>query len=193
MRALIVRYAIACDLRTGVIEALHKPALMRDAAEALVEALNGRYGYDRATLLDRDETVAALGSRDASSAPSTIAAADISIRSASPSAWRAAAAALGAAIHERTPALVARPRRRPARAHGSAARSAPSHVIVATDGRSGRLRDSSRARRMVGVNSFIVGDRAARRARRGDPARRGIGRRQPLRRALLAQDAPTAG
>ena len=27
VRALIVRFAIPCDLRAGVIEALHKPAL----------------------------------------------------------------------------------------------------------------------------------------------------------------------
>jgi gamma-glutamylputrescine oxidase len=35
----VVRFAIACDLRSGVIEAQHKPALMRDAAK-LVEALS---------------------------------------------------------------------------------------------------------------------------------------------------------
>ena len=61
LRALIIRYAIACDLRAGVIETLHKQSLLPDAAE-LVEALRERFGYDQASLLDRAETIAALGS-----------------------------------------------------------------------------------------------------------------------------------
>ena len=43
VRGLIVRYMIACDLRSGVIETLHKASLIQDAAE-LVKTLSERYG-----------------------------------------------------------------------------------------------------------------------------------------------------
>ena len=61
LRGLIVRFAISCDLRAGVIETQHKASFMPDAAE-LVRVLRERFGYDQVRLLDRDETVAALGS-----------------------------------------------------------------------------------------------------------------------------------
>jgi gamma-glutamylputrescine oxidase len=152
VRALIVRFAIPCDLHAGVIEALHKPSLLSEAAK-LIEALSGRYGYDRATLLDRAETAAALGSERFAG----------SIRDRGGGhldPYRFAlglakgAAGLGAAIHEATPALaltkdkgpVVRTARGEIRAH---------HVIVATDGRSNGFERVTR-RRMVGINSFVV-------------------------------------
>ena len=52
---------IACDLRAGVIETLHKASLLADAAE-LVETLQKRFAYDQVGLLDRAATIAALGS-----------------------------------------------------------------------------------------------------------------------------------
>jgi len=152
VRALIVRFAIPCDLRPGVIEALHKPALVPEAAE-LVEALTGRYGYDRVSLLDRAETAAALGSELFAGAIRDRGGGHLDPLRFALGLARAASG-LGATIHESTPALALR------RDSGHIVRTArgeisADHVIVATDGRSGRFERITR-RRMVGINSFIV-------------------------------------
>ena len=153
VRALIVRFAIPCDLRAGVIEALHKPSLLPEAAE-LVEALTGRYGYDRVTLLDRAGTIAALGSG--------------ALRRRHPRPRRRPSRPLS--LRARPGARRRRPRRRDPREHAGASRSVATaaassrtprgeiradHVIVATDGRSGSFEQVTR-RRMVGINSFVV-------------------------------------
>ena len=103
VRALVVRFAIPCDLRSGVIEALHKPARVPEAA-ALVEALAGRYGYDRAMLLDRAETAAALGSERFAGAIRDRGGGHLDPYRFALGLARAAAS-LGVAIHEKTPAL----------------------------------------------------------------------------------------
>ena len=152
VRALIVRFAIACDLRPGVIEALHKPSLVPEWAK-LIEALSGRYGYDGARLLDRAETVAALGSGRFHGAMHDRGGGHLDPYRFALGLARAAAG-LGAAIHEFTPALALGPADRPIvrTAHGEIRAG---HVIVATDGRSGPLEQTTR-RRMVGINSFVV-------------------------------------
>jgi len=152
IRALIVRFAIACDLRAGVIEALHKPALLPEA-ERLVAALRNRYGYDRVTLLDRAEAAAALGSQRFAGAVNDRGGGHLDPYRFALGLARAAAG-LGATIHEGTPALGLE------RNGGPAVRTAAGevrarHVIVATDGRSGALEAATR-RRMLGVNSFVV-------------------------------------
>ncbi|MBA3519982.1 MAG: FAD-binding oxidoreductase, partial [Rhizobiales bacterium] len=152
VRSLIERFAIPCDLRAGVIEALHKPALIRESA-ALVEALRSRYGYDRVELLERAQTVEALGSERFAGALRDGGGGHFDPYRFALGLARAASGQ-GAAIHERTPALslgeAGGPVVRTARGEVRADR-----VIVATDGRSGALEQITR-RRMVGVNSFVV-------------------------------------
>lgn len=152
LRALIVRFAIACDLRTGVIETLHKESLVAEYAE-LVEALHGRFGYDQANLLDRGQTIAAIGSERFFGAFNDRGGGHLDPYRFALGLARAAAG-LGAAIHEGTPALhlkhVGGPIVTTARGDIRADR-----VIVATDGRSGTFEQATR-RRMVGINSFIV-------------------------------------
>ena len=152
VRALVVRFAIACDLRAGVIEALHKPALVRDWAR-LIEALNSRYGYDRASLLDRADTVAALGSERFYGAMLDRGGGHLDPYKFAVGLARAATG-LGVRIHENTPATSL------GRDGGPLVRTShgeirAEHVIIATDGRSGPLEQVTR-RRMVGINSFVV-------------------------------------
>ncbi len=152
VRGLIVRFAIACDLRAGVIETQHKASFMPDAAE-LVEALSERFGYDQARLLDRDETIAALGSRRFFGAIYDGGGGHLDPYRFALGLARAAGV-LGATIHESTPAVallhdstpIVRTPRGDIRAD---------HVIVATDGRSGRFEQRTR-QRMLGLNSFVV-------------------------------------
>ena len=152
IRALIVRFAIPCDLRAGVIEAQHKSSLMPEAAE-LVTALAMRYGYDRLELLDRKAAAIALGSE-------FFAGAILDRGGGHLDPYRfalgvaKAAAGFGARLHENTPATAL------ARDGGPVVRTAAGdiyadHVIVATDGRSGAFEQASR-RRTLGVNSFIL-------------------------------------
>lgn len=153
VRQLIVRFAIPCDLRAGVIEARHRNSLMREAAE-LVEALSTRYGYDRVSLLDRAETEAALGSKLFAGAINDRGGGHLDpLRFALGLAK--AAASLGAAIHENTSATALR--NKSGRHIVSTARGdvTAAYVIVATDGRSGSFETMTR-RRMVGINSFIA-------------------------------------
>ncbi len=150
VRALIVRFAIPCDLRSGVIETLHKPALLDEAAE-LVEALSGRFGYDLAELLDRKETAEATGSERFFGAVRDRGGGHLDPYRLVLGLARAAAG-LGAKIHEHTSALQL--------AAGPVVKTAQGdiradHVIVATDGRSGPLERTTR-RRMLGLNSFVV-------------------------------------
>ena len=111
LRALIIRYAIACDLRAGVIETLHKASLLPDAAE-LVKALNERFDYDQASLLDRAGTIAALGSERFVGGILDRGGGHLDPYRFSLGLARAAIGH-GATIHENTPAIVAC--RRPAR------------------------------------------------------------------------------
>ncbi len=152
VRGLIVRFAISCDLRAGVIETQHKAALMPDADE-LVRVLRDRFGYDQARLLDRDETVAALGSERFFGAIHDSGAGHLDPYRFALGLARAAGL-LGATIHERTPALALGREQGPV-VHTPTGDIRADHVIVATDGRSGRFERFTR-RRMLGLNSFIV-------------------------------------
>ncbi len=152
VRALIVRFAISCDLKAGVLETLHKASLVPDAAE-LVNALTRRFGYDQASLLGRDETIAALGSERFFGAVRDRGGGHLDPYRFALGLARAATK-LGATIHEETPAVQL------TREGGPVVRTASGdirarHVIVATDGRSGRFERMTR-RRMVGVNSFVL-------------------------------------
>ena len=152
VRSLIVRFAIQCDLRPGVIEALHKPSLVPEAGE-LVEALRSRYGYDRMAVLDRAETALALGSARFAGAVLDRGGGHLDPYRFALGLARAAAGR-GAALHERSAALSLRD------AGGTVVRTAAGEVragavIVATDGRSGPFERVSR-RRVIGINSFVV-------------------------------------
>ncbi len=152
LRSLIVRFAIPCDLRSGVIEALHKPSLLPDA-QKLVRALTDRFRYDQVSLLTRDETVAALGTARFFGGTLDRGGGHLDPYRFALGLARAAVK-LGATFHEKTPALSLKREGGPVvvtakgeiRAH---------HVIVATDGRSGRFERLTR-RRMVGINSFVI-------------------------------------
>lgn len=152
LRSLVVRFAIPCDLRSGVIETLHKASLQREAQE-LVEALSGRYGYDHARLLDRAETIAATGSERFHGAIHDRGGGHLDPYRFSLGMARAAAG-LGAAIHEETPALALKRDGGPV-VHTARGDIRADHVIVATDGRSGRFERKTR-RRMLGINSFVI-------------------------------------
>jgi gamma-glutamylputrescine oxidase len=152
LRGLIVRFAISCDLRAGVMETQHKASFMPDAAE-LVRVLRERFGYDQVRLLDRDETVAALGSERFFGAVLDGGGGHLDPYRFSLGLARGATL-LGAKIHERTPAIELK------REGGPVVRTPTGdiradHVIVATDGRSGRFERATR-RRMLGINSFVI-------------------------------------
>jgi gamma-glutamylputrescine oxidase len=152
VRSLIVRFAIHCDLRAGVIEAQHKASLMPEAAK-LVAALNSRYGYDRAKLLDKDAAAKAIGSQFFSGAIHDRGGGHLDPYRFALGLGRAAAG-LGVRIYENTPAV------RLDRDAGPVVRTPhgdvwADQVIVATDGRSGRFERVTR-RHMIGINSFVV-------------------------------------
>lgn len=150
IRALIVRFAIPCDLRSGVIEALHKPDLVAEASE-LAAALSGRYGYDQVTLLDRAETAAALGSERFVGALHDRGGGHLDPYRFALGLARAAAG-LAVSLHEETPAIALRRGPVVQTAQGEIAADS---VIIATDGCSGRLERATR-RRTLGINSFVV-------------------------------------
>src|SRR5688572_145850 len=152
VRSLIVRFAIPCDLRAGVIEAFHKPALLDEAA-TLVEALSGRYGYDLVTLLDRAETAEALGSQLYAGAVRDRGGGHLDPYRFALGLARAAAG-MGVRIHENSPAISLGRESGPVVRTGQGDIRAD-HVIVATTGRSGKFETATR-RRIVGVNSFVV-------------------------------------
>jgi gamma-glutamylputrescine oxidase len=153
LRSLVVRFVIACDLRPGVMETLHRPSLLPEAG-LLVEALRGRFGYDQVRLLDRDETVAALGSTRFFGAIRDGGGGHLDPYRFALGLARAAVG-LGAALHESTPALSLRQEPGAAIVHTARGDIRAAHVIVATDGRSGAFETETR-RRMVGINSFVV-------------------------------------
>jgi gamma-glutamylputrescine oxidase len=150
VRALIVRFAIPCNLRSGVIETLHKPSLMAEAAEH-VEVLGSRFNYGQAELLDAAQTAEATGSERFFGAVHDHGGGHLDPYRFALGLARAAAS-LGAQIHENTPAvsLERGPVVRTAQGEISADR-----VIVATDGRSGKFERHTH-RRMLGLNSFVV-------------------------------------
>jgi gamma-glutamylputrescine oxidase len=150
VRGLVVRFAIPCDLRSGVIETLHKPSLLSEAAEQ-VEALHGRYGYDRAELLNEAQSAEAIGSGRFFGAVHDHGGGHLDPYRFAIGLARAAAG-LGVSIHENTPALSLDRGPVVRTAHGDISAD---HVIVATDGRSGAFERSTR-RRMLGINSFVV-------------------------------------
>jgi gamma-glutamylputrescine oxidase len=150
IRSLIIRFTIPCDLRAGVIETQHKASYMKDAAE-LVETLRARFGYDQARLLGREEIIEALGSERFFGGIDDRGGGHLDpYRFAVGLAG--AAGSLGATIHENTPAISLDDGPIVRTEHGDIRAE---HVIVATDGRSGRFEQVTRGR-MVGLNSFIV-------------------------------------
>ena len=54
VKSLIARYAIDCDLRPGVLEAMHRPRFEREMREEVV-LLNDRYDYPYIRFVDCDE------------------------------------------------------------------------------------------------------------------------------------------
>ena len=60
VKGLIVRHAIDCDWRPGLIHAVHKRRLVDDEKHAM-ERMASDYDYDELDWLDRDELAAALG------------------------------------------------------------------------------------------------------------------------------------
>ncbi|SER17890.1 gamma-glutamylputrescine oxidase [Faunimonas pinastri] len=152
VRDLVERFAIDCDLRTGVIDALHKPAYVDEAAE-LVEALHTRYGYDQIDLLGRDEIVEALGSAHYLGGTRDRGGGHLNPLALARGLAEAAEAA-GAAIHENSAAIELRRDGKPVVLTADGEIRAD-HVIVATNGRSGPF-ESDTSRRVLGLNNFVV-------------------------------------
>lgn len=149
---LVRRHAIACELRSGLLYALHKPSLLA-GERALAEALDRRYGYDRMAVLDCDAASAALGSQRYFGAVRDGGGGHLDPLRLVRGLARAAAAA-GARLHEETPALSlgrdGGPRVRTARGDIRAG-----HVVVATDGRSGGF-EAATGRRVLGIASSVL-------------------------------------
>ncbi len=150
VRGLIARHGIDCDLKDGLIEAVHKPALMTETTE-LVWALQKRYDYRNITLLDPDETARALGSTFYAGGFLDAGAGHLDPYRFALGLARAAEGA-GAAVHENSRAIMLRSGRTVVTTHGTVAAD---HVILATDCRSGDIDRTSR-RCALGINSFIV-------------------------------------
>jgi gamma-glutamylputrescine oxidase len=60
LQGLITQYAIACDLKPGMIEARHRPT-GEDHDRAWRDHMAERYGYDQIRLIDRDALAHELG------------------------------------------------------------------------------------------------------------------------------------
>jgi len=60
-KALIREHAIDCDLRPGILEAMHRPRYEADAREE-VALMNDRYAYSHARFVGRDEVRAMVAS-----------------------------------------------------------------------------------------------------------------------------------
>jgi len=115
--------------------------------------MRGRYGYDFVSLLDRAEAVQALGSELFAGAILDRGGGHLDPYRFSLGLARAAAG-LGAAIHETSPALSLGRDGRPVVRTATGEVQADA-VIVATYGRSGPLERITR-RRILGINSFVV-------------------------------------
>lgn len=154
VRSLIVRFAISCELRSGVIEAHHEAEAVEEG-KRLHEALAGRFGYDLVDLLDRSEAQEALGSPAYLGALRDRGGGHLDPLRFAYGLARAASG-LGADLHESSPALAFSPgeagRIRVRTPHGEIDAG---HVIVATNGRSGPLEGETR-RRTLGVNSYVI-------------------------------------
>ena len=150
VRGLISEYEIDCDLADGLLEGIHKPALMTETTE-LVWALQKRYGYRDITLLDPDEISSAIGSsfyfggfRDAGGGHLNpyrflLGLADAAIDA-------------GASLHENTRAILLRSGGTVVTTHGTVSAS---YVILATDCGSDQL-DPAGYESTLGINSFVV-------------------------------------
>ncbi len=60
-KSLIARHGIACDLRPGIVEAMHRPRFEAEAREE-VALLNDRYAYPHVRFVGQDEIRAMIGS-----------------------------------------------------------------------------------------------------------------------------------
>ena len=60
-KSVIARHGIACDLRPGILEAMHRPRFEAEAREE-VALLNDRYAYPHVRFVGQDEIRAMIGS-----------------------------------------------------------------------------------------------------------------------------------
>ena len=149
-RGLISEYEIDCDLADGLLEGIHKPALMTETTE-LVWALQQRYDYRDITLLDPDEISSAIGSafyvggyRDAGGGHLDPYRFLLGLANAAIDA--------GASLHEHTRAILLRSGGTVVTTHGTISAD---YVILATDCGSDHL-DSTGYESALGITSFIV-------------------------------------
>ncbi|MEM8877627.1 MAG: FAD-binding oxidoreductase [Pseudomonadota bacterium] len=63
VRSLAEKHGIACDLRSGLIDAAHKPQFVAEYRD-YVDLLQSRYGYDKVRFLDTTEIRSKVGSED---------------------------------------------------------------------------------------------------------------------------------
>jgi len=148
-RALIARHGIVCDLRPGILEAMHRPRFEREARDE-VALLNDRYAYPHARFVGRDAIRAMVGSEGYHSGILDGDAAHLHPLNYALGLARAAAET-GARIHERSRVTrVAEGRAETA----EGAVTAP-HILLACNGYLCGL-EGSVAERVMPINNFIL-------------------------------------
>lgn len=150
VRGLIEEHGIDCDLTDGLLEGVHKPALMTETTE-LVWALQKRYDYRNITLLDPDEISTATGSASFAGGYRDAGAGHLDPYRFLLGMARAASGA-GVSLHENTRAILLRSGGTVVTTHGTIAAD---HVILATDCLSDNM-DPAGYQSTLGINSFII-------------------------------------
>lgn len=148
-KALIATHAIDCDLRPGVLDAMHRPRFEREAREE-VALLNERYGYAAMRFLTREEVRATVATDRYHSGMLDEGAAHLHPLNFALGLARAASAA-GVRIFERS---------RVAKIDGQTVRTATgsieaAHVVLACNGYLCGL-EPRVAERVMPINNFIV-------------------------------------
>jgi gamma-glutamylputrescine oxidase len=151
VRALVARHAIACDLKPGVLHAMHKPGFMPEA-RAEAEKLARDYGYHQLRVLERDELRAALGTAAYHGGVLDMGAMHLHPLNFALGLARAVEAA-GARIFERTRAASVEAARC-ARVVTEAGAVTAEHLVVACNGYLGGLLPET-AGRVMPINNFI--------------------------------------
>lgn len=171
VRGLIARHAIDCDLKPGVMQVAHKPALTA-ALHAGADHLARRYGYDRMTLLSAAEVRERLGSDRYFGGILDEGAGHLHPLNYALGLARAAAAA-GALLHEGTRATAVTGGSRP-RVETTSGTVRCRFVVIACNGYLERL-SPRLAGRIMPINNYIaatapLGEDAARALIRDDVA-----------------------
>ena len=148
-KSLIARHAIDCDLRPGILEAMHRPRYEAEARDD-VAVLNDRYAYPHARFVGRDEIRAMVATQDFHSGMLDTDAAHLHPLNYALGLGRAAAEA-GVALYERS-RVTRMAEGRVETAEGAV--TAP-HILLACNGYLCGL-EGAVAAKVMPINNFIV-------------------------------------